>query len=96
MRIALVRHVKHNFVLWSVKHIVQSHSSLGETKVGTHVSAMHAHTVEHTFTHFIGKHIELVDAQAFHVFRAVDFLYNHIYFSFFKFFEFVFISGVTP
>ena len=77
MRIALVANVEHKLILWSVEHIVQSYRCFYKSKIRTYVSAMLAHTVEHSLAHFVGYNIKCRDVHAFQVGRTLYLLYIH-------------------
>lgn len=61
--IALVGDIEDNLVLGSVEDIVQGHGSLGEPEVGSYVTAVMAHTVEHTLSYFLSHYAELFYGQ---------------------------------
>ena len=80
--IALVRDIEDYLILGGVEDVVQRHGSLGEAEVGTHMSSVMAHTVEHTLSYLLGHHAELFYGQRFQVLGTVDVFYIHIPFLF--------------
>ena len=78
MRITLVADVKHQLVLRCIKDVMQCHRSLHETKVGSHVSAMLADTIEHSLTCLVSHNVKCLDVHALKVGRCLYLLYIHI------------------
>ena len=77
MRIALVADVKHKLILWRIENIVQCYRCFYKSKIRTYVSAMLAHTVEHSLAHFVGYNIKCRDVHAFQVGRTLYLFYIH-------------------
>ena len=77
--VRLVGHVEHHLVCWEVEHPAKGYGRFGDTEVGTHVSAVCAHSVQYAVADFFGQHFQLFVVELFGVVRLVDFLYIHIY-----------------
>ena len=77
MRVALVAHVEHQFVLRRIEHIVQRHSGLDKTKVRPHVSTVLAHAVEHGVARFVGHNLQCFDVQPLQVGWRLNLFYVH-------------------
>ena len=82
MRIALVAYVKHELILWRIKNVVKRHGSLHESEVWSHMTAMLAHTVQHSLSGFISHHLQLLQIQLLQVGWRLYFLNIHIFYTY--------------
>lgn len=69
MRIALVADVEHKLILRTVEDIVHGNSGLGEAEVRTYMASVLADSVKYTLADLIGKGLQFVYGQTFHVCR---------------------------
>ena len=79
MRIALVADIKHKLILWRIEHIVQSYRCFYKSKIRTYVSAMLAHTIEHSLACLVGHNLKGFDVQLLQVGRTLYLLYIHCF-----------------
>ena len=70
--IALMRNIKDHFILWRIKHGMQCNRCFDHTKVWAKVSAMLAQLAKQCLPHLLRQHIHLLQAQFFHIVRAVN------------------------
>ena len=93
MRIALVAYVKHELILWRIKNVVKRHGSLHESQVRPHMTAMLAHTVQHSLSGFISHHLQFLQIQLLQVGWRLYFLNIHIFYTYSYDYMMIIISG---
>ena len=70
--ITLMRNVKDHFILWRIKRGMQCNRRFDHTKVWAKVSAMLAELTKQSLPHLLRQHIHLLQAEFFHIVRAVN------------------------
>src|SRR2546425_9085770 len=72
VRIRLVAHIPHQAISWEIKNPVERQRDLDRAQVGRKMAAVDIDDLHDPLAKLVSKLLELLEGEAFHIFRVVD------------------------
>ena len=73
MRVSLMPHVPHQFVVRRVENVMHRHRQLDRTEAGARVTADARSRLQNKLARFIGDFLQILDAKLAQILRRVNF-----------------------